>query len=202
MIYGMNSLEAYRMYLTLKIHFRNDGKTDDFFQLKVRKVNEETFLRRKDRFFFERVSRKYGEKTLEFFLANFIKNPKGWIGNFNEGNYNDWIKTKQSLGYIFKTDIEKLLDEENIEHFDGLFVCPNGQHPIILKRFLGGKVHLETMVILDKLVNYSSQFDEQIQEDIVWPDARNLIKKYGSFLNNINIQKFDSTLKQLLSRYK
>ena len=30
----------------------------------------------------------------DFFISNFINDPKGWIGNFNEQNYVEYKKEK------------------------------------------------------------------------------------------------------------
>ena len=74
----MEAWESYQMYLGLKLHFTSDydyqkygGKTS---------ASKSSFLKRRDRSFFARVARKYGDKTLEYFIANFIKFPKGYVG--------------------------------------------------------------------------------------------------------------------------
>ena len=55
------------------------------------------------------------------------------------------MRRKQSISYLFKEESGKLLEENNLEQ---LFECGKG-HPIILKRFLGGDISLETFVIYD-----------------------------------------------------
>ena len=174
----MEAFDAYRMYLGLKLHFTTDydyvrygGKTS---------ASKASFLKRRDRNFFARVARKYGESTQDYFISNFVCSPKGWLGDFNEDNYNKWMKHKQSLTYNFITDMSFLFSQ--ISEFDEIFSCNSGQHPVLLKNFLAKRISLESMVILQGLLNYVKQFDEDLKHDLVWPDNRRLIVKYGAFL--------------------
>ena len=45
------------------------------------------------------------DNTKNFFISNFIVNPKGWVGNFNEQNYDDYRKRNQSLKYNYKNEL-------------------------------------------------------------------------------------------------
>lgn len=175
----MEPWEAYQMYLGLKLHFTSDY---DFERYGGRtSATKSSFLKRRDRSFFARVARKYGDKTKEYFVANFIKSPKGYIGDFSEDNYNQWLKSKQSLTYNFINDMSFLFTQ--ISDFDELFSCQNAQHPVLLKNFLAKRVSVETMVILQGLLGYVKQFDKHLKDDIIWPDCRRLIVKYSVFLN-------------------
>lgn len=189
--------DAYKIYIALKAHFNSDynfveyaGKT---------KASKESYNKRVDKSFFYRIQKKYGNDTLGYLLANFIKSPKGWIGDFNEMNYLEWKKVNQSLTYVFRSEMEDLVLKENLDNsnFDSLFTCNFGKHPVLLKRFLSGDVHLETMVILNQLLNYVPQFDKDISENIIWPDRKKLILKYGCILK-VDFLKCKQVLKSLL----
>jgi hypothetical protein len=174
----MEAFDAYRMYLGLKLHFTTDydyhrygGKTS---------ASKHSFLKRKDRNFFAKVARKYGESTEDYFISNFLCSPKGWLGDFNETNYNNWMKYRQSLTYNFINEMSFLFSQ--IENFDELFSCKKGKHPVLLKNYLAKRINLQTMVILQGLVDYVKQFDKELKDDLVWPDNRRLVVKYGAFL--------------------
>ena len=174
----MEAWEAYQMYLGLKLHFTSDY---DYTQYGGRtRASKASFIKRKDRYFFARVARKYGESTQDYFISNFVHSPKGWLGDFSEDNYLKWSKNKQSLTYNFITDMSLLFSQ--ISHFDDIFSLQTGQHPVLLKNFLAKRISLETMVILQGLLNYVKRFDEGMKDDLVWPDNRRLIVKYGAFL--------------------
>jgi len=189
----MEAFDAYRMYLGLKLHFTTDydftrygGKTS---------ASKASFLKRRDRNFFARVARKYGESTQDYFISNFVCSPKGWLGDFNETNYNNWVKNKQSLTYNFINDMSFLFSQ--VSEFDEIFSCNSGQHPVLLKNFLAKRISLESMVILQGLLNYVKQFDEELKHDLVWPDNRRLIVKYAAFLS-FDKQKCKSQLLRLV----
>ena len=175
----MEAFDAYRMYLGLKLHFTTDydytrysGKTS---------ATKSSFLKRKDRNFFAKVARKYGESTQDYFVSNFVCSPKGWLGDFNETNYNDWMKYKQSLTYNFTNEMSFLFSQ--VSEFDEIFSCQKGKHPVLLKNYLAKRISLQSMVILQGLVGYVKQFDKELKDDLVWPDNRRLIVKYGAFLS-------------------
>lgn len=175
----MEAWEAYQMYLGLKLHFTTDY---DYDQYKGKtSASKASFLKRKDRNFFARVARKYNESTQDYFISNFVQSPKGWLGDFNETNYNNWKKYKQSLTYNFVTEMNVVFLQ--VANFDEIFSCNSGQHPVLLKNFLAKRISLETMVILQGLLNYVKQFDKELKDDLVWPDNRRLVVKYGAFLN-------------------
>ena len=80
----MEAYEAYKIYHALKLHFNSDYDYNKYNG--KAKVTVDSYLKRKDKPFFAKVARKYmtPENTKNFFISNFIVNPKGWVGNFNE----------------------------------------------------------------------------------------------------------------------
>ena len=132
--------ETYQSYLSMKSHFTN--RKYDFFRYGGKsRATMASFNKRKDKYWFEKTSRKYSDgEIVDFLLANFVTtdNPKNlWIGeiiNSGERTYADWMRRKQSISYLFKEESQKLLEENELVE---LFECGKG-HPIILKRFLGG----------------------------------------------------------------
>ena len=181
------------MYLGLKLHFTTDY---DYTRYGGRtSATKASFLKRRDRHFFARVAKKYDDKAIDYFVANFVQSPKGWLGDFKEENYLEWSKNKQSLTYNFITDMSFLFGQ--VSHFDDIFSLQTGKHPVLLKNFLAKRISLETMVILQGLLNYVKRFDEGMKDDLVWPDSRRLIVKYGAFLS-YDKQKCKTKLLQLV----
>jgi hypothetical protein len=70
-------------------------------------------------------------------------------------------------------------------------------HPKLLKEFLGSRVSLETMIILDELVEYGNKWDKQLKGDIVWVDLKKLMKNYKGFLT-INKNRYRIKLLKLI----
>ena len=183
----------------MKSHFTN--RKYDFFRYGGKsRATMTSFNKRKDKYWFEKTSRKYSDdQIVDFLLANFVStdNPKNlWIGeiiNSGERTYADWTRRQQSISYLFKEECSKLLREYKL---DELFECGKG-HPIILKRFLGGDISLETFVIFDIIFAFSDKFDEKLL-DPVWETVSLKIRKYKPFLN-INVFNFKKILREIVN---
>ena len=181
----MTPVETYQSYLALKLHF--EGKYDYFKYGGKTSASAESFEKRKDKFKFVKLSTKLSDpQILDYYLANFIRGKK-WIGDFDKTNWLEHKKVNQSLEYVYENDIEKLLTL--VEEFDILFRVGEGTHPKLVKAYLGKKVSLETLVILEKVLHYREKFDAKISETYIWPKVSLLIKKYEPFLQ-IDVRAF------------
>ena len=190
----MTPIEVYKTYLAFKNHFTK--KNYDYFKY-CGKTNASVsaFNKRKDRYFFERMSRKKDEDEIkQFFLANFIEcdDPERlWIGEIiRSGNdyYSSWLKRFQGLTYLFENESEFITKQ----NFEDLFSVKGYSHPEILKKYLQKDISIETMVILDTMLNYTKDFNKKMS-DPVWETVGLKIKKYKPFLN-INIDRFKEIL--------
>ena len=54
---------------------------------------------------------------------------------------------------------------------------------MLLKLFLRGTIRLETLVVLDSLINYTRSWNKKISDPVVWPEVYRKIKKYKPFVN-------------------
>jgi hypothetical protein len=194
----MMPYDAYKCYLSLKNHFTKDSY-DYFKYCKKTRASLQSFYKRKDRMWFEKVSRQKTDKEVEeFFVANFVScnDPETlWIGEMikeGEERYKNWQKKVQSLSYIFKEESQSLFEEHK---FEEVFKCSKG-HPPLLKKFLTGKVSLETMVIYDQIFMFGKNFDKKLQ-DPVWETVSRRIKKYSPFLH-IDVMRFRKILKEVI----
>ena len=178
----MTGFEVYKTYLAIKLHFTKDDYNYFTFNGKSR-ASESSFEKRKDRYFFKKLATKFDKDTiLQFFVSHFVENSNTWIGDlsvYNSSTYNAWKKKIQSMTFMFENDIDYLIDTCN---FETIFDCKSGNHPILLQAYLGDRVTLESMVILNTLVNYIPDFDKKIKEPIVWPEVRKKVVKYEPFL--------------------
>ena len=183
----------------MKSHFTN-SKYDFFKYGGKSRATMSSFNKRRDKYWFEKTSRKYSdEEVLNFLLANFVNTdtPQNlWIGeiiNSGERTYAEWMRRIQSLTYIFKEQSQNLLSETDLEE---LFNCSKG-HPLVLKKYLGGEISLETLTILEKVFSFVKNFDKKLQ-DPVWETVSLKIKKYTPFLN-INVFQYKKVLRELIN---
>jgi len=192
--------ETYQTYLSMKSHFTN-SKYDFFKYGGKSRATMSSFNKRKDKYWFEKTSRKYSdEEVLNFLLANFVTTdtPQNlWIGeiiNSGERNYAEWMRKQQSLTYLFKEQSSELLFNRNLNE---VFDCSNNKHPIVLKKYLGGEISLETLMILEKVFSFVKNFDKKLT-DPVWETVSLKIKKYTPFLN-INVFPYKKILRELIN---
>jgi hypothetical protein len=192
----VNPFQVYTTYLAIKNHFTNKNYNYFTYNGKI-KANIQSFYKRKDRFYFEKMSRqKTDEEIIYFFVSNFAScdDPQSlWIGEIikeGEETYKDWMRRTQSLSYIFKDEVSIF----NSKNFDEMFEIEGNRHPKILKEFLQKKLSLETMIILNNILGYKRQFDIKLQ-DPVWEFVSMKIEKYAPFLH-IDSNKFKSILKE------
>ena len=191
--------ETYRTYLSMKSHFTNPKY--DFFKYGGKsRATMASFNKRKDKYWFEKTSRKYSDQQItDFLLSNFVttETPQNlWIGeiiNSGERTYADWMRRQQSLTYLFKEQSKKLLSEKELEE---VFNCSKG-HPVILKRYLGGEISLETLVIFERIFSFGKKFNRKLK-DPVWETVHMKIKKYIPFLH-INVLQYKKILRQLIN---
>ena len=191
--------ETYQTYLSMKSHFTN--RKYDFFKYGGKsRATMSSFNKRKDKYWFEKTSRKYSdEQVLDFLLANFVNadTPQNlWIGeiiNSGERTYAEWMRRRQSMTYIFKEQTEKLLLENDLSK---VFSCSKG-HPLLLKKYLGGEISLETLTILEKVFSFAKNFDNKL-DDPVWESVSLKLKKYLPFIN-INVFQYKKILRELVN---
>ena len=193
----MTPIDVYKTYLAFKNHFTKQSYS--YFKYSGKsKASVQAYNNRKDRYFFERMSRKKTDDEIkQYFLANFVEcdDPdRLWIGEIisaGEDNLKSWMKRSQTMSYMFKTEVEVFVSKEN---FQQLFTIKGQSHPEVLKKYLQGALSIETMVILDIILDYVKNFDKKL-EDPVWTTVSLKIKKYKPFLN-IDVNKFKLILKE------
>jgi len=197
MIPKVTPFEVYQKYLSLKQHF---NKTEyDFFKFKGKvRASESSFEKRKDKHHFIRLSKIYKEEELtKFLVSNFVKTSDLWVGNITspEGreNYIAWKAKIQSLPYVFQNEIDEIFDDTN--EFNELFECVDGQHPPVLRSVFGGDLSIESFIIMDSILRFSSTFNEKIEESVMWPNLYSMCLKYAPFLI-VNKQKYVDILKK------
>ena len=177
--------EAYKTYLALKRHFTSDY---NYFKYngKIR-ASEESFLRRNDRFFFRKLSKKYNkEELVDFYVSNFIIS-NNWVGNLvsqeSEDNYVQYKRRRESLSYHFDVELRWVIDhcrDRNLE-LNKLLLVEDNNHPLLLKFLLQKKISIDTLIIMDSVLKFLSHWDDNL-DDIVWEEKKRLIVKYNKFL--------------------
>lgn len=181
----MEPFEAFRYYQSLKLHFEQESYDAPKYNYKT-SARPQSFWKRKDKYFFAKIGRMFDTppELINYYAAHFVADNK-WVGDMlgNDHVYRDWQKRTESLGYNFQQDLDKV----NVDSFDQLFEIGN-QYPKVVESYLSGDIHIESVVILNKLTNFMSRADKKVSDPILWPDVSRKIRKY-SLLMNVNVEK-------------
>jgi hypothetical protein len=149
------------------------------------------------------MSRKYSlEELKSYYIANLFVKPNAWIGDLNtseaEDVYKKWQKTNQSLTYRFEQDIIHLLNDAQSPN--QMLMVEDGQYPSLLKEVMYSSVAVETLVILNDIMNFFPMWDKKIADTIVWPSMRLKFIKYTPFID-YDKPKFTTILKECLKEH-
>jgi hypothetical protein len=197
----VNGFEVYKIYLAIKLHFTSKNQSYDYHKHAGRtKAKLETFTKRRDRYFFHKLSRAYSDTDIvNYFISNFVSNTNLWIGDVigrtGDETYKLWSKKIEALHYYYEQDIDYMLNKITDKlGFDDLFTSKNGQHPPILKFVLSKKINFETFAVLDDILKFSKRLNKDINEKVLWPKLCDRRIRYKPFLS-YNITKYKMTLK-------
>jgi len=191
-----SGFEAFSLYHALKLHFTSkydfikyNGKTN---------VTKDSFMTRKDKYSFYKLSRKYKrEELFGFYVSNFIKDSNVWAGTLLEEtadeNYKQWLKVQQSLSYSFDQDLNYLFDL--VEMPEDMLKVVAGQYPLLYNKHIQGKVQFETIVIMNDIMNFLQMWKNKVSDDIIFPSFVNRCEKYQPFLNYDKV-KFKKIIKE------
>ena len=193
---------AFALYNSLKLHFTSSSY--DYFKYNGKtNVSKDSFLKRKDKYTFYKLSRKYPlEELKDFFIANFLEGDK-WVGEMSNADgeevYKKWQKIQQSLTYTFENDTIYLFDK----YKPGEMFKLSGNYPNLLKELMENKIHIETLVYMNMIMGFLPVWEKEIQEDIIWPNWNMKLKKYQPFIfDQYKIQKFEDILRERISDAK
>ena len=194
----MIGYDLYCTYQAIKLHFNSENY--NFFQYDGKtRVSVDAFQKRRDKFLFHRLARKYrDDEMVPFLVSNFVHSDDNWTKSLleeeAESTYREWKRKTDSMSKIYVEDLEKIASKDN---FNELFKVEDGQFPKLLTVFLQNDVTIETMVILNNIFDFIRIWDKKISDDIIYPKVSRRIRKYGSFLN-VNVDKYKNLTKETL----
>jgi len=177
----MKAFDVYLIYIAIKTHFTK--KTYDYFRYGASiKASEEKFNQRNDVYFFEKLAKnlKTKKEVEQYFVSNFVVNSNFYIKEMSDGNYLDWKKKTQSISYLFESDLDKILLREST--LQDAMQCNKGVHSTTLKMYFADQIMLETLVLLDMVIDFTNRYDNVLLGDPIWGSVSELIKRYGPFL--------------------
>ena len=155
----------------------------------------DAFENRKDKWHFYKLSRRFTnvDQGRDFIVANLVHDPNVWIGHLlteeSDIQYRKRQKVIQSLTYTFTNEIASLMRHKDP---NASLKIHDGQYPELLTQYLQSDISIETICILNKLMNFLTMWDKKIIDNIRYPVVSRTIKKYTPFIY------FDATKYKLI----
>jgi hypothetical protein len=202
----VDGYKAYRYYLAIKLHFTTD-KFDVFQNRGNVKGTREAFNARNDRYIFEKLAQKHSDdkEIIQFFVSNFAygNDTAIYAGQEAEDNFMQWNKRKQSITKIFVDDLATLLThiETNRLKHSAIFEFTENEYPVALNMFVGGKIAIETLRIIDDFSGIIEKWNQNLSVKYIWDNEMRRIKKLTGFVkyDKIKIEKIFSAFKEELA---
>jgi hypothetical protein len=189
----VDGFKAYRYYLAVKLHFTTE-KYNVFETRGHVKGTREAFNAKNDRYIFEKLANKYStdKDIIQFFVANFAYGHNEVVYNIQESetNYLKWMKTKQSISKIFVDDLATMLTSIETSGILSTYLfnySTDGDYPVALKLFIGGKISIETLRIIDDVYPILEAWKKNSAAASIWDTDFRRIKKLQGFV------KYDSS---------
>lgn len=185
----LNPADAFKLYHIAKIHFTSDAGYIHKYGWNMKKIPN--FNTRKDKHFFIRLARKYRkpEHFQEFLVANMSHNPDYWAGDLIQDECNDrylqWVGRQESIEATFKNEVFTAIENlwANGKKFSELYNPLNGSRPQLLRFYNKGILSLDTMVLLDNILQYTKTFNRDLgDDDPEWRTLRRKLELYRPLL--------------------
>jgi hypothetical protein len=189
---------SYLLFLALRTHFTNEKY--DFFQMNGKlRANKESYLKRHDKAFFEKLARDYTTEELkDFYVANFLKDRHyvtELLDQDSRDTYLDYLRRRQSLSYTFTNELDRLFRNGITKPFS----ISAGEYPYLISLYLGGFISPESMVIVSDFIPYVSKFDDRLGiTDPLWSSISLKIRKYKPFVK-YERHKYKNILKEVVN---
>ena len=186
---------AYLLFLALRTHFTRPSY--DFFRMKGKlRATKESYDKRKDKMFFEKIAKRYNAEELKnFYVANFLEDKHyiiDMIDDIAHGVYFDYEKRRQSLAYIFKNDLDRVFEHGCKYAFNDV----DSDYPHIVGLILNRTIAIESAIILNDYIPYVNKFNKYFEDDdVIWSRVALKLSKYRPFLH-YDAEKFKAILKE------
>ena len=182
----MDGYQTYQIYQSLKLHFTSDYDAVKYNYRTA--VKRDTFERRRDRYFFEKLSRRFTkEKLIHYFTSNIIQNPSVWIGDMSDKIYSDYVARYDKLTYMLSQDM-KFMSEKWYSFNQLCITSDNNTTNPLLESLRTDEIQIESVVLVDIMVNFLGRLKSDLSDPLgINKDLIDLLLKYKSIMTQ-NLQ--------------
>ena len=182
---------VYCLYIMLKNHFQ--GKYDVVKYNWRMRISDSAFNKRKDKYFFERLSEKYKLKELIYILiSNLVSNQDAWIGEISDADaidfYRKYLIKLRSINDTFVEDIKNIyyFSKKSNKTLKEIIDYNSSTGTSYLFRLLQSQIITsETFIILDSFLDVINKYDTDM-DNIIW---NNYSIKFNAYKKILKIDK-------------
>lgn len=187
----MSGYDAAKYYNAIKLHFNNEK----YNAITYRYNTKISFVPENQFYSFQRLYKTYKDELINFYVANFYENPKASVFDLCSSEadeiYKKWKKRNESLTYVFKEEVNNLLNESSLN--DLLLVKKT--YPVLMVKTMQEEVSIDTLLLMDSVLQFFKDWNNKIKEDVVWKSFKMKSDKYRCFMN-IDLEKYREILKK------
>lgn len=190
----IQSYDAYCIHNAVRLHF-SSGKYDYFkYNGKTKVMSSGDFSRSKNRFDYLRVVRKHPTalEVQSLCACNYAVDPKWFITKHRDTESQDrfmkWKRFNEMPEHFFKLNMDasqryllELYDYQDVKP-DFLWNPHNGNLPVLFQRWVSGEVQVETLCVLNQIMNLFTHWNTVLEFDPIWEELRNTVPKYMPFV--------------------
>jgi len=150
----MDGYALWRLHRAVKLHLTTLNYDIVQSRGQTKNTSLEKYISCREKYVFENLSRhiKTPGEGIHFFISNIVYTgtDEMFDSTVSWDNYSRWIKEKESLSYIVRSDLDGFSADKL-----------QGNPPKILNEFLQKKVHIQTIVVLNRIYDFVDEWIEQ-----------------------------------------
>lgn len=170
---------VFSLYLTYKNHM--EGRYDAVKYNFNTNISNAAYQKRKDKFFFEKLSKKYTFiQLVVLFLSNNI-NDSFWVGDIESEDcletYRKFLGNMRKIKSNFVDDIKSLFYFSKTKGIDIKDVLYDREKSYLIRLVKHDIIQVETLILLDSIMGILEKYTK---EDLAW---NNMIVRYTGYKN-------------------
>lgn len=171
----ISPLKFFEYYTAISLHFSNKGSYDFFKYGGKTRVTSDTFLKRKDKYFFERCASKMSndEHAICYILSNIMQEKK-YIRNFDEKSFDKWVMYRDGLFYVFKKELNILNDR--------IVQTGVSRRTAITEMCINDEISKEFVILFNFTLSGKLFEEYNKKDDFLWNELFNNLKKIEPFI--------------------
>jgi hypothetical protein len=202
----MQPFDAFRLYVTIKLHMTSEGYDFHKYCGKVRSVTPASFEKRNDKWSFVKLAKLYPhEDQLVSFLASAHAHGSPYIRELlTEDKYQEYYKhhrkVQESLQYTVEQDLRKLL--KTYRNPMDMIAVRVGQWPLLAKEHQHGNIELETVCVLGMLLGFFPMWKDKVVDTVLWPAFYLRVTKFAGFLPHFDVADMKQHLSSIITQHR